>query len=159
MRPIKFSDMFSLGPSVPHNMQPGVNKTAEQMMLEWSAILKEMERNKPKGPRIDDDTIVLAGLDLFALEGEQIEKLNQRLNNEVSWNEFSDDSLLVFNPRDYKIKFEVPDIYKSEPKKPWDNVPQNLLPKRLRRQPMKLDSMRWCNYGVITYPTYDHLAR
>lgn len=154
-------NLFSLTLSIPHNMSPGCSKTSKQMLAELSALAKQIEATKPKGPRIDDNTILRGGLALFSQRSDEILQLESKINNKVYWSGLSDESLYVINSSDYKIKFDIPDKYKPEPKHPWDNIPQNMLPKRLRRQPLKLEGRRWSlNYmPIITYPTYDSLIK
>ena len=65
---------------------------------------------KPRGPRIDEDTNVIASLDMFALHGEEVAKVEQDIGLDIVWNELlspnlSEEEVLIFNPMDTKLDY------------------------------------------------------
>ena len=62
------------------------------------------------GPRIYEDTNVIASLDMFALHGEEVVKVEQDIGLDMVWNEFlspslSEEEVLVFNPMDIGLDY------------------------------------------------------
>lgn len=87
-----------------------MNLTLEGLDDLWGKV------KPPPGPKIDERTLLFAGLDCFALHGDKIEELERLTGKDIFWSgaldgEKMEEMVIILNPPEFKmpeLKFEKP---------------------------------------------------